>query len=244
MATSTPPAPVDGSATAAAPDGRRGRRPRLLVAGVALLVLALVVAGTVWVVGYQRAQARAQADLEQAVAALEPAAEELSQWISGTREAIASAEGTAEEQVRADATAVVDAAAALDTTPPEDGSLSERAAAVRELHERVLAEIDVITAANAEVMTSAYEGTIEVDVARYQEMRAALDPVLAAGEQAWAAAPGDSAARGALRAALDAAVAVRDTPVEMTDQYLLADLGMQLQDVRVAVESATAAVTG
>lgn len=237
MATSTPPAPVDAPAPG-------GRRRRTLVAGVALLALALAVAGTIWVVGYQRAQAQAQADLDDALAAYEPVAVELSQWISGTQEAIDSSEGTAQEQVRTDAAEVVAAAEQLDTTPPEDGSLRDRAAAVRSLHERVLAEIDEVTAANNAVRTSAYEGTIEIDVRNYHERLAVLVAAIDAGEQEYAAGGGDEAARAALRAALDVGVAVRDHPVEMTDQYLLADLTLQMDPARVDIEAATAAQAG
>ena len=237
MATSTPPAPVE----APAPDRRRRR---VLAAGAALLVLALAVGGTVWVVGYQRAQAQAQADLDEALAAYEPAALELSQWLSGGAEVLGSSEDTADPQVRADAAAVFAAAETLDTTPPEDGSLRERAAAVRELHERVLAEIETVTAAHTAVMTSAYEGTIEIDIRSYHERLAVLVPVIDAGEQAYAAGAGDEAARAALRAALDAGIAVRDHPVEMTDQYLLADLTLQMDPARVEIETATAALAG
>lgn len=237
MATSTPPAPVEARA-------RDLRRRRVLVTGTALLVLALAVAGTLSLVGYQRAQAQAQADLDEALAAYEPAALELSQWISGTHEAIGSSGETADPQVRSDAAAVVAAAEQLDTTPPEDGSLRERAAAVRALHERVLAEIEDVTAANAAVMTSAYEATIEIDIASYHERLGVLVPAIDAGEQAYAAGGGDAAARAALRAALDAGIAVRDTPVEMTDQYLLADLTLQMDPARVAIEAATAALAG
>lgn len=237
MATSTPPAPVE----APAPD-RRHRR--VLAAGAALLVLALVVAGTIWVVGYQRAQAQAQADLDEALAAYEPVALELSQWISATQEALSSSEGAAEEQVRTDTAAAVAEAEQLDTTPPEDGSLRDRAAAVRSLHERVLAEIDEVTAANAAVMTSVYESTIEIDIRSYHERLGVLVPVIDAGEQAYAAGGGDEPARAALRAALDAGIAVRDHPVEMTDQYLLADLTLQMDPAREEIEAAMAALGG
>jgi hypothetical protein len=237
MATSTPPAPVEAPETGA-------RRRRVLVAGTALLVLVLVVAGTAWVVGYQRAQAQAQADLDEALAAYEPVALELSQWISATHEAIGSSEETAQQHVRADAGAVLAQAETLDTAPPEDGPLRERVAAVRELHERVLAEIEVVTAANVAVMTSAYEGTIEIDIASYHERMAVLVPAIDAGEQAYAAGGGDEAARAALRSALDAGIAVRDHPVEMTDQYLLADLTLQMDPARVEIEAATAALAG
>lgn len=237
MATSTPPAPVDAPAAG-------GRRRRVLVAGAALLVLALVVAGTVWVVGHQRAQARAQADLDEALAAYEPVAAELSQWISATHEALGSSEETAQEQVRTDTAAVIATAEQLDTTPPEDGSLREREAAVRALHERVLAEIDTVVAANTALMTSAYEGTIEIDIASYHERLGVLVPAIDAGEQAYATGAGDEAARAALRAALDVGIAVRDHPVEMTDQYLLADLTLQMDPARVDIEAATAALAG
>jgi hypothetical protein len=216
----------------------------VLAAGAALLVLVLVVAGTVWVVGYQRAQAQAQADLDEALAAYEPVALELSQWISATQEALAGSEGAAEEQVRTDTAAVVAEAEQLDTTPPEDGSLRDRAAAVRSLHERVLVEIDEVTAANAAVMTSAYESTIEIDVRSYHERLGVLVPVIDAGEQVYAAGAGDEPARAALRAALDSGIAVRDHPVEMTDQYLLADLTLQMDPARVEIEAAMAALGG
>lgn len=237
MATSTPPAPVDETA-------RDTRRRRALVAGAALLVLALVVGGTVWVAGYQRAQAQAQADLDEALAAYEPVALELSQWLSATDEVLSSSAETAQGQVLADAAGVVAAAEQLDTTPPEDGSPRERAAAVRSLHERVLAEIDRVVAANTAVGTSAYEGTIEVDIRYYHERMGVLAPVIDAGEQAYAAGTGDAAARAALRSALDAGIAVRDTPVEMTEQDLLARLALRADEVRVPIEAATAALAG
>jgi hypothetical protein len=247
MATSTSPvepaAPgAPGAPPSAEPDAG-ARRRRIAIAVVTLLVLALVAVGVLGLVAYQRAQAQAQAELDQAVAALEPVATELSEWVSASEEALASA-GTATEETRTGMAEAIESARALDTTPPEDGSRAERTAAVERIHEQALAEIEAITGASTALAVSVYESQPELDVAFYHDRRGALEPALAAGEQAWAAGTGDAADREALRSALDAAVAVRDTPVEMTDQYLLADLAMQLDTARADVEAATAAVAG
>jgi hypothetical protein len=241
MATSTSPAAP--AVPPSADPGAGSRRRRTAIAVVTLLVLALVAVGVVALVAHQRAQAQAQAELDEAVAALEPVATELAEWIASSEQALASA-GTATEETRSGMAEAIEAARALDTTPPEDGSPAERTAAVERIHERALAEIAAITEASTALAVSVYESQPELDVAYYQDRRGALEPALAAGEQAWAAGTGDAADRDALRSALDDAVAVRDTPVEMTDQYLLADLAMQLDAARADVEAATAAVTG
>lgn len=233
MVTSTPDAPPTS--------GSRGRRSPVLVAAAMVVVLALVVVGGTWLFGQRAASAAAQEDLDAALERLGAAAAELDQRVVTARDLLASAEGRVDPQVHEEVTALVDDAAALDTSAPDDGSAAERAAEADRRTEQVGERLAAIDDGSKDVLEGNYYWELAAEVEVHDAARSALDQGIAAGEQALAAGTGAPAARDALRAALDAAVAARDTPLadpEDIDLVIAARRG--LDDARAAVEAAVA----
>jgi hypothetical protein len=231
----------DATATAR---GRRRRSP-VLVTGVVVVVLAVVVLGGLWLLGQQRASAAAQADLDDALERLGSAAAELDQRVVSARDLIASADGRVDPQVQDEFTTLVDDAAALDTSAPTDGSVAERAAEADRRTDRARERFAAIDSGSKDVLEGSYYWELAAEVEVYEAALVAVDQAVAAGEQAYTAGSGAPAARGALRAALDAAVVARATPVtdpEDIDRVIAVRRGVD--DARAAVEAAVAGVGG
>lgn len=235
MAASTPPG------TAAPAD--RGRRARLAV--VALVVVALLVAGGVWFASAQRSQARDGAALDEALARLAPVATELQQAIGSSHEALASVEGRLTDPALGTTLAdALTAAEALDTTAPTQGSPAEQAASVEETRAAALDHLQTIQDASAAIFEDSYRFDLQQEAAARDASMAALDGAVSAGQRALAAGNGDADARAALQGALDAAAAVRTTQVDAQDIDAVIGATTAAEEARAAVEAAMAALAG
>jgi|GEM_PF-3577557 len=221
------------------------RRTRVRVAVVALVAVALLAAAAVWFVAHHRAEARDRAELDAAVAALAPVAEELRQTVDAGHQALSSAEGRlTDPAVGADMAAALAEAESLDTDPPTTGSTAERTDVVVATRERAQDHLDTLGDLSAALLTDSYRYDLQQEVAAHDSAVAALDGAVTAAQQALAAGAGTAEQRSALAGALDAAAAARATPVDPEDIDSVIAATTAVGDARTALEAATAAVTG
>lgn len=228
-----------------ATDARGHRRPRWVRRAVtAVVVVALAVGG---MLGVRHRDARTATLVADALASLDLAGDELADAVVAGEAALADSAGqVTDEDVRA-ALGEALAAAVLDLEVPP-GSRAEQtahatgtaararahAARVREATEVVLADVGSWRLARA---TEAYAEVVE-----------GLSAAVGSGEELLTGTEGqvapDNAAREGLRVALDRAIGVRDSTVDVADLAAVTAATGEVVQVGDALAEAVAAVAG
>lgn len=219
----------------------RMQRGRLVAVAV---VVALVAAGGA--VGYRQWDGRVEADLAEASAALDTATSTLTQAITAGDEVLRSSQGrVGDEQARIELVDALVAARGLDTAGPADGSRQDRTRQAAETARQADEHAEAVRTTTTAVTAAVTAWELAQAVGAYQAARTGLDEAIPAGEQTWADSDGhvlDNAVRDQLRAALDGAVAARDTAVDESAIDALTVATGQIAAAQAAVAGSAQAV--
>lgn len=237
MTTTAPPR------TSSAGDPRAQRRRRLRRALGLGLAVALAVGG---MLGIRSWDARVAAGLAEALASLETAGAELDAAVADGEAALAESDGRVASEARRSALAEAIGAAALDLAVGA-GSRAEQTDRAAELADDALEHAGRVRDASAAVRADVEAWHLARAVEARAVALAELDDAVVSGEELLAGTEGqvlpDNGPREALRGALDAAIELLDSPVDLDVVATVTASTGRIEEAGAALGAAVAGVT-